>query len=342
VILNISLYADDYSFDMDEIEVKTYEYSGYVKLEQKHLILDDDKKNSTSAEVFLDYKYFIDDYTFQSDFMANYINIDGDEKDTYTVNQLFTTYKYDNNNQFTIGKKTAKWGKGYFFNPIAFIDKKKDPNNPELSREGFVQLNYKYNKVYHNDLKNMSVEVVYIEENDENAKVLATKLYLLYKDIDIDFAYLYSDEVDNKLGVDFSTNLQTNFEIHGELVKDTDSLYSILLGTKYLTLNDLTITSEYFYQNEQQQKITPFWDNKYFINKFSQKEPFDILYLSTYYKNTYNINDNSNINNLGIVYTKIKNMDIDLSINKNIGDIYSEFGSKSIEEFIWLQLKYSF
>jgi hypothetical protein len=168
------------------------------------------------------------------------------------------------------------------------------------------------------------------------------KTYFLYKDTDIDFVYLYNDKLSNKLGVDFSTNLQTNFEIHGEYTKSDNGLYSYLLGLKYLTDFELTIISEYFYQNKELQKNQSFWDNRYMINKITQKEPFDILYFSLYYKNSYNLDDNSQQNNLGIIYTKIKNLTIDFSVGKNSGKNNSEFGSKLVNTFSWLQLKYNF
>ena len=302
------------------------------------------------GEAFLNYRYFYDKFIFEGEFMANYENIDFNEEDTFTSNQLFVNYKYNENHQLNLGKKTATWGKGYFFNPIAFIDRKKDPTNPEASKEGYGSINYKYNKTFQRDLQNITFDLVYLRTTpdfnedfyNQNSNTIALKTYLLYKDIDIDFAYLYNDKLPNKFGIDFSTNIETNFEIHGEYAKSDDSLYSYLLGLKYLTDFDLTIISEYFYQNKELSKTLSFWDNKYLINKFTQKEPLDILYFSIYYKNMYNLDDNSQQNNLGIIYTKIENFTIDFSIGKNSGKIGSEFGSKLIEKFTWLQLKYSF
>jgi hypothetical protein len=34
------------------------------------------------------------------------------------------------------GKKTFKWGKGYTWNPVAFIDRPKNPDDPEVGTEG--------------------------------------------------------------------------------------------------------------------------------------------------------------------------------------------------------------
>lgn len=355
--------ADDYGFDLDEletIETKSYEYSGYIKADYKYQVLNKSSslyplKNRYSqdtylGEAFLNYKYFKDNYTFHTDLMANYENIDTQEEDNYNVNQGFINYKYNSNHELYIGKKTSKWGKGYYFNPIAFIDRKKDPNDPEASREGFTQLNYKYNKVLNSDLKNITFDMVYLKTTDnlnsdlyqEESHILAFKTYLLYKNIDIDFVYTYSDVDFIKFGVDFSTNLETNFEIHGEYGRFGNDYYSYLLGLKYLTLNDLTILSEYYFQNESQAKNTPFYNKKYFINSFTQKEPFDLLYFNIYYKNTYNLEDDSHQNKLGFIYSGVKNLDLDFSVSKNFGDNSSEFGNKLIDKVSWVSLKYSF
>jgi len=347
------LFADDYSFDFEELEqidVKNYEYSAYIKGEYKYQDKNNAYINNYFSETFLNFKYFHNDVIVESESMITYENIDSNEDDGFITNQFFLNYKLDDNNKINFGKKTSKWGKGYFFNPIAFIDIKKDPNNPEQSREGFTQINYKYNKVYRGDLQNLSLDLVYFKTSkdlnnefyDNNSNTIAMKTYLLYKNIDIDIAYIYNDILANKLGFDFSFNVETNFELHGEYAIADNSTYSNLFGIKYLTSNELTITSEYFYQNEQLSSNQSFWDNEYLLTKFSQKEPFDIVYFSSYYKNIYNLSDNSQQNSIGFIYTKIKNLSIDLSFGVNSGNKKSEFGTKPVDKYSWLQLKYSF
>lgn len=370
-ILPLVIFADDYTFNFDEletIETKPYEYSGYIKGDYKYQSINESStsypsknkssQNSYLGELFLNYQYFIDKYTFHFDFMANYDNTDSVEENTNIINQGFIHYKHDSNHQLYLGKKAAKWGKGYYINPVAFIDRKKDPNDPESNREGFIQFNYKYNKVFSkrvqstkkSDLKNITLDLVYIQTSKNtnkdlyngNSNIVALKTYLLYKDIDIDFIYAYNDKDTNKVGGDFSTNIETNFEIHGEYARFDNGYYSYLFGIKYLTENSLTILSEYFYQNETQLQNTPFWDNRYIINSFTQKEPFDVLYFNLYYKNMLNLDDNSHQNKIGMLYTGIKNLDIDFSISKNIGSELTEYGNKLIKDNYWLSLKYSF
>ena len=357
------IYANEYEFNLDdlnEVETKSYEYSGYLKAEHKYQILNEssakyltknkDDMQSYFGQALLDFKYFKDDFTFYTELMAYYENIDNEQSDSFSLNEAFVNYKYNSNHQINLGKKNASWGKGYFFNPIAFIDRKKDPNEPELSKEGFSQINYKYNKVYEGSLQNFAFDISYLKTTEElnedlyegNSNILALKAYFLYKDIDLDFAYFYSDEASNKYAFDFSTNLETNFEIHGEFARADDGDYSYLLGIKYLTENELTIISEYFYRNNELSIDSSFWDKRYFINKFTQKEPFEFLYSSVYYKNSLNLEDNSHQNSLGLIYTGFKNFEIDFSISKFFGDETSEFGAKLVDRYSWLQVKYNF
>jgi hypothetical protein len=348
-----SLYSNEYEFSVDEfetIETKPYEYSGYIKGDYKYQVLNKQSQETYLGEAFFNYKHFYNQYTLHLDIMANYENIDNDEEDKAILNQGFINYKYDDNHQLYIGKKTPKWGKGYYFNPVAFIDRKKDPNNPEASREGFTQINYKYNKVLKGDLQNIAFDIVYLKTTEnlnsdlynEDSNIAALKTYLLYRDIDLDFIYIYSDKQTDKWGVDLSANLKTNFEIHGEYGRFDNGYYSYLAGLKYLTQNDLTILSEYYYQNEKQANNTPFSYRRYLINSLNQKEPLDMLYFSLYFKNTYNLEDDSYQNKLGCIYTGMKNVDLDFSISKNMGESSSEFGNKLIDRFVWVSLKYSF
>lgn len=343
--------ANEYEFDMDAIETKTYEYSGYIKASQKHQKTKQNKTiNSYLGEAIVGFDYFVEQWTLKSQFQANYYNTDKEEKSTDTINQLYIDYKLSSNNRFDIGKQSLMWGKAYFFNPVAFLDRKKDPNNPEASKEGYVIAHYKYNKSYERDLQNFSLDIVYMPTSkdtnddflDENSNTIALKAYFLYLDTDIDIIYFHNDKLDDKFGFDFSKNILTNFEIHGEYAKLDDENSSSVVGIKYLTSYDLTITSEYFDRSYRLKKPEPFYDKRYFINKFSLKEPFGMVYSSVYYKNSLNLLDNSTQNSLGTVYNFKNNIQLDLSYIKNIGEKKSEFGSKNIEDTILSKLIWYF
>ena len=131
------------------------------------------------------------------------------------------------------GKKTFKWGKGYAWNPVAFIDRPKDPDDPEVGMEGFFALSADYTKSFDGPLKTVSftpvLQPVYDHINAEFGKKdylnLAGKLYLLLYDTDIDLIFLTGGSRTTRYGADFSRNMGTNWEIHGEIayIKDVQA-----------------------------------------------------------------------------------------------------------------------
>jgi len=361
LFLTLGAYAGDYDFDMSAIEVKPYTLSGYFKGEHKYQVLNENSpiypsKNKQSMQAYLGEAnlkaaYFKDNWKIDSEVLANYDDKDGDVEKIYTVAQLYFQYKFDTNNLIEIGKKAPKWGKAYYINPIAFFDRKKNPDDPEASREGFVMANYRYNKSYSGDLQNITIDVLAMKKDEHinedfssnDGSFVGLKLYMLYLDTDIEFAYMYASDDYDKIGFDFSKNLQTNFEIHAEFAKTLGyDDYKYLMGLKYLTENELSITSEYFYQKNRSAITEPFFDTQYLINKFSQKEPFDILYSNVYYKNIYNIEDKSMQNSIGGTYSFKNNMLLDISYNNNAGVDNSEYGSKLVQDTIWTKLYWYF
>jgi len=173
---------------------------------------------------------------------------------------------------FNIGKKTLKWGKGYAWNPVAFLDRPKDSEDPELAREGFVVVSADYIKSFDGPLKTFSftpvLMPVYDHINDDFGKTnrlnFAGKMYFLLYDTDIDLIFLTSGSKTTRYGMDFSKNITSNFEIHGELAlindykkrfinsdgtvfnKEYDAT-SYLLGLRYLTKSDTTYIFEFFH-----------------------------------------------------------------------------------------------
>jgi len=171
-----------------------------------------------------------------------------------------------------IGKKTFLWGKGYAWNPAGFINRPKDPDDPELSLEGFTAFSFDYIKSYAGGgLTTVAVTPVILPVfNWENTSLgesgevnYAVKLYFLIYDTDIDLIYYGGPSQPDSYGVDFSTNLKENLEFHGELawqkgvrrvVLDSSGRMSVseedqtgfLLGVRYLTASETTFIIEYY------------------------------------------------------------------------------------------------
>lgn len=366
-LFSVLLISDEYDFDMSTLKPKHYEYSGYLRIDNKvqKLNTDDEKyQNNLHLEALFDFLYHHDSLTFKTSLMATYDYIkDKQEESDLPVNELYIDAKLNTNHKVLVGKESLKWGKGYYFNPVAFFDRPKDPTQPTLTREGFILAKYSYNKSFSGDLKNLSFDFVYLPStndinedytrlatNNEDANNLAMRLYLLYFDTDIDFIYNYSDTANDKIGIDFSKNIQVNFEVHGEFAKIIDDGHSYLLGVRYLSNFELTIISEYTYKSngltkeeiETSSSTLPFLAKDYWVTLVSQKEPFDWLYSTIYYKNMMNIQDSSQQNKLGVSYSFKNNIDMDLSYNKNSGDKLSEFGKKQVTDFIWLQASWKY
>ena len=367
LLLFSSVYADDYEFDMDAIEQKPYEYSGYLRLDDKAQRLNTEStkyQNYIHTEALFNFSYNYKTLKLSSSFIGthNYIKDVTSDSDA-EVNDLYVEAKLNTRHTLLAGKESLMWGKGYFFNPVAFFDRLKDPNDPTKTREGFIITKYSYNKSFQSELKNLSFDFVYLPStkeinkdycnlvtNKENANNIALRLYMLLYDTDIDIIYNYSDKASEKVGIDFSKNIQTNFEVHCEYANILDGGYSYLLGLRYLTDFELTIISEYLYRSEGLTKEEietttlniPFIAKDYAITLVTQKEPFDFLYLSVYYKNMINLQDHSMQNKVGASYAFKNNVDADLSYNINSGDRLSEFSKKSVDDFLWLRLTWKF
>lgn len=359
--------GDEYDLDMEDFEPKAYEYSGYLRIDNRAQQLRETEKNFQNylhLEALFDFQYFYELFTFKSSLMATYDYIeDKIETDDFPVNELYIEAKLNTHHSILLGKESLQWGKGYFFNPVAFFDRPKDPNQPTKIREGFTLSKYSYNKSYQGALKNVSLDLVYLPATDsinkdyyqlitknEDSHNAALRLYLLLYDTDIDIIYRYSDSVDDRIGLDFSKNIQSNFEVHGEVATRTNNDYTYLLGARYLTDFELTLISEYLYKSdglnnkelENSSVILPFLAKDYWLSLITQKEPFDIVYFSIYYKNMINMQDYSMQNRLGTAYSFKNNLNLDISYNLNSGTRKSEFGKKTVEDFLWLQLTWNF
>ena len=93
---------------------------------------------------------------------------------------------------------------------------------------------------------------------------MAGKLYLLYRDTDIDLLFFTGNSRSTRFGIDIAKNLASNFEIHAELahipgqkirlLNEVGSLTTVeksvtsyLLGLRYLAANDITTIVEYYH-----------------------------------------------------------------------------------------------
>lgn len=286
LIFSPSVHAEEYIFDISEIEKKPYHIGGY--LEFKPMLFGLDKDTSLHKLKFYnrDEGSNLEEYdstlqlegSLQKGIARLFVKTSTDYKKSYlgedqktTVYEGFLSLKPSSSLTIDMGKKTLKWGKGYAWNPVAFVDRPKDPDEPDLALEGFIIASADYIKSFDGPLKTVSFTPVIIPVykhinntfGDINKLNFAGKLYFLFYDTDIDFIILTGGSKTTRYGVDFSRNITTNFEIHGEFafindykkkfIDNNGNVYektydakSYLIGMRYLTEKDTTYILEYY------------------------------------------------------------------------------------------------
>ena len=280
---------EEYKFDLSEIEKKPYHVGGYVELRPVLFVLDRDAALYKLTFYNRDEGKTIEAYNGKLqlegslekgiarlfvrtnfDLQYSYLGWEHNEAKSM-IYEGYLSLKPSTSLSFNFGKQVVPWGKGYAWNPVAFVSRPKDPDDPELAREGYIMASADYIKSFQGPLKTVSftpvIFPVYKDVNDDfgtvNGLNFAGKLYLLLYDTDIDVMAMTGKSRTSRVGMDFSKNISTNLEIHGEFAfinnqKNTviDSQGNIseekfdagsyLLGIRYLTASDTTFIFEYY------------------------------------------------------------------------------------------------
>jgi hypothetical protein len=279
-------YGEEYSFDLSEIEKKPYHIGGYAEFSSSLFRLNQESALYKLGFYNKDEGSSLEEYSFRLQMEGSYetgmtrffVRSNSDVNYTYSgwddktsIYEGYVSVKPSSSLRIDAGKKSLKWGKGYAWNPVAFIDRPKDPDDPELSLEGFIVCTADYIKSFDSVLKTLSFTPVlipvYEHINDDFGKIhhlnFAAKTYFLLCDTDIDLIFMTGDGRAAQYGIDFSGNISENFEIHGEFahIEDYQKKYmdekgsifekkqdiqNYLLGIRYLTEYDTTFIIEYF------------------------------------------------------------------------------------------------
>ncbi|HEU4344020.1 MAG TPA: hypothetical protein VFU31_20895 [Candidatus Binatia bacterium] len=417
---------DPYQVDLSQIEKeiaaaagKPYSLAGFFEFQPALFGIDRD--SAVSRIQFFDKKprSTFDQYNFRLRLEGSYRadpfsvffktdtwvrnDFDGWDEDIRLF-EAYASLKPSPNFVFEAGKKVAKWGKGYAWNPVSFIAPPKNPEDPEEALEGFTLITADFIRSFDGPLKTMTLTAAAVPVYKHiNAKVgepgntdFASKLYLLLYDTDLDFMVSTGASRTTRYGFDFSRNLTTNFEIHGELgvinnhktpvidksgtmfVRESDAV-SYLLGLRYLTASETTYILEYYrngagFTRGEMKDFFGFVNNSYqtFLNtgndaglrrgrqmlngvygspnpgrhylyfRASQKEPFDILYLTPALTSIVNVTDGSLSLIPEIAYSPITNLDLRFRTPVLIGGKRTEYGEKQNDYRVELRLRYYF
>ncbi|MCK5100408.1 MAG: hypothetical protein KAR45_20025, partial [Desulfobacteraceae bacterium] len=281
----------DLDFKIEEIEKKPYSINADIELKETIRFFDSDallfkqkyldtKKDDTFWQTDIDFtiegQYLLNTITLYGRFNSLiYYNKDVDLESERKAEEAYISFQPSVSLAVDAGKKVHKWGKGYAFSPSAFFSRPKDIDDPDATLEGYNSLSADYIKSTEGIIKTFAITPVLMPVtrhiNDEigleNELIWGGKFYFFAFDTDIDLMFQVSENLNNKIGIDFSKNLNPSFEIHGEaaLVKDhtqyiidkygneseqEDTAFNFLLGLRFLSNMETTYILEYYHNGE--------------------------------------------------------------------------------------------
>jgi len=409
----------DLDFSIEEVEKKPYSINADIELQETIRFLDSDallfkqkyldtKKDDTFWQTDIDFtiegQYQWEKISLYGRFNSLiYYNKEVDWESERKAEEVYITFQPSVSLAVDAGKKVHKWGKGYAFSPVAFFARPKDIDDPDATLEGYTSLSVDYIKSTEGIIQTFAITPVLIPVtrhiNDElgleNEIIWGGKLYLFTFDTDIDLIFSVSDNLNNRIGMDFSKNLNPSFEIHGEaaLVQDhtqyiideygntneeKNTAFNLLLGLRYLSDMETTYILEYFHNGEGytgkeyesylkfietgykqylnttsktaifKSKKYAAWYNQqaamkdYIYLKISQKDSFNILYLTPSITFIYNINDQSASITPGITYSPVTNLTLDLKAGFLFGKSNTEYNEKINKAKVVVSIRYYF
>jgi hypothetical protein len=289
-----TVWAGEYDFDIPEAEEKPYALGG--RLEGRYIYHAHDQgatrydlnafvnhndpgtdthEGQVQAELNAAYRQGI----VQASLLTHHAYIVADETEDrwdHVLYEGFVSVSPAPHLTLDGGKKRILWGKGYAWNPVGFINRPKDPDDPALNLEGRTMLGGDLIKSFGyraGGLANLGFTVLLLPTAEDWANTdlgdtgdltTALKLYLLWQDTDFDLIYVDGPKLPNSLGLDIAKNLAENFEVHGEAAwrrdaprsviladgsvrKSREDQFSLLVGMRYLNTKDTTFISEYYH-----------------------------------------------------------------------------------------------
>jgi hypothetical protein len=281
--------SSNYNIDLSELETKRYRLGGFAELDGYGLTLNPGgalyhlqypegeqprRLNQYGAKLQLEGGYDWSWLAFHARVQFTGLRDRFSSQSDTVVQEAYLSAKPSATSTLELGKRVAKWGKGYAWNPVAFVDRPKDPNEPDLAQEGFVMARAEVVRSFESELRNASFTLVLLPVHDEvnddfgsqGSLNVAGKLTLLAWDTDLDFMALSSGARSSRYGWDFSRNLGSNVEVHGEwahlsevsqpvlqpggtVPTEVGGATTWLLGLRYLTSSDLTAIAEYYFNS---------------------------------------------------------------------------------------------
>lgn len=279
---------DEFKFDASDFDTKPYEFNGYFEEKFESLAL-----RGNSSAYRLSYPgaasqdwLLRNTSTLELSGKAHYKTLMADlrAQSSYQSDELVHTTKYAQLMEgglrwsiapgisFDSGKRVQRWGKGYAWNPVGFVERPKDPADPTASREGFVMASGEWTISLDGPVSAFGITGLVVPTNDNLNTDFgkkqdlnpAAKLYLLAYDTDIDLMWRAKGAKPQSFGIDFSRNITPALEVHGEWARTLGAVRSTvdakglmssaqlnynayLLGLRYMTTSEVTWIAEYYH-----------------------------------------------------------------------------------------------
>lgn len=279
--------AAEYRFELSEIEVKPHEITGFVEGKFEHFKLRPDAalyplaytpggtrdalgRGTWSGELWGRYRHGIATaygrvgVSAASDALRT--------SSTGSVLEAGVRVSPSEGLSLDLGKQVQRWGKGYAWNPVAFFERPKDPNDPSASREGFVMASASWVRSLPGPLVSTVglTPVLLPVSSGVNSDFGSTgelnpggRLYLLVADTDVDLLWAAKGSRPERIGLDFSRNLGSQLELHGEWTRALDATRQVLgsdgrvrrtegpadswlLGARYISEREVTWIGELY------------------------------------------------------------------------------------------------
>jgi hypothetical protein len=308
LLAGTGVQSEEYSFDVSEFEKKPYQFGGYAELRPVLFGLDHDAAlyrlrvfDRDEGDTTAEYNGRLQlEASLEKGIGRLFVRANTDYRNSYLGESLditlydgYLSLKPTPTLALEAGKKSLRWGTGYAWNPVAFLDRPKDPDDPELNREGFIVATAEVIRSLDGPLRTVSLTPVLLpvegDINDDFGESdhlnFGGKIYFLLYDTDIDLLFLTGGSRPDRYGIDFSRNLTSSFEVHGEFaylsdisrkVVDVDGNISghnndarnWLLGLRYLTESETTWIAEYYnngagYSREEMENFFTFINQMY-------------------------------------------------------------------------------
>lgn len=405
MLVALPLYAQDqaeYEFQLEEFTKKTWEWQGSITLSGAHKeynrdsvfyplrFPEEDIRSGQESELILSLEG-----RWDWDWSRLYLAGDGaarsgvnpdTQEDQALLREGYWELAVFSPHSLQLGKQLLRWGKGYAFNPVAFLERPKNPEDPEADREGLWLAQGLLIFGQWGVLQNSSLQAVYLPIREEanndfqdnletGEEIWALRLYALIGTTDIDLYTVGLVKRDSEFsGIDFSSNLTSYFEIHGEYARGAlsdpidETSEQWLLGLRYLTENDITWILERYHTDQGmtaeesenlyrslQTKPNPSLqttaasiqqsrtvNRTYGYLKASIQEPFDWLYVTTSIALLQNLDDASRSWLLLASYLPVTNLELKGSWQYFEGNRFTHYGENLAAQKLTLTVGYSF